>query len=514
MLRPVTHFCSLLTLLGLILTILSPMQANASMSEFRQLFLHGQCNQLKQPLKTYRLALIKEGRRNLQIDYMLAACLCPSPGAEALRKLPHVYRHLTRSDIDQVKHMAWNCSSGAEIVEYIPPGRAIVSGKGGSRFVEAKSSQMSDRLADQYAARIFDKSEREKAVNAVKSAGFHSVVTTPNFVLTGDVGEAALSQAGQLMEKVLKGFHIRFGFEQTRTLITVYLFKNRNEMRQHARTMHDIEVSPELWAYTFPLDASITIWHSGGLGTVGHEVLHALLDQNAPYLPPWLNEGAAALFEEFRLTPDGRIQGTFRQNHWRLQYLHDGDIPRLDALLAMDWGEFDQPGGLQANHATAKFFAMFLQEKKWLGTLLDAYSQNDLFAHTQDERIFKKLLGNGVDAVAREFEQWLAAKVGVSSAKDVLESLTLTNSARYLGRQSDMNRYEWTVYMRGPERSLNQIESVTYHLHKTFANPVRLGDRSRKGHPLTSRGWGVFTLKARVTLKNGASREYTHRLNF
>jgi hypothetical protein len=438
---------------------------------------------------------------------MLSVCLCRLPGLIALRQLPSVYRHLTSADQAQIQEAAWQCDSDSTAFAYIPPGRAVVEGKGGREIIRQRSN-MSDRSVDMYEARIFDKARKDDAVASLKSRGFHTVVTTQNFILTGNIGESALKSTGELMENVLGSFVSQFGFARPRTLITVYLYEDKQAMMEHAWEQHSVTIPSSMWAYTFPLDASITIWRSGGLGTVGHEVFHALLDQNAPYAPPWLNEGAAALFEEFRLTSDGRIEGTFRLDHWRVPYLHSAQHISLKQLLGMDWAKFDDNRRLQQNHSMAKFFVMYLQHQQKLRGVLSEYIRHDLFDGSKTDAILVNQLGKDLNQIASEFEQWLLAKV--PPLPNVLDSISLSNSAR----QIDNNTYKWTAYIQGSNQDLEQISYVTYYLHPTFKPNVRQGDASQKGHPLTANGWGVFELKAIVVLKDGQHREYKHMLKF
>lgn len=494
-----------------LLMIHSPLLGAANgMAEFRSQFQAGRCNLLEQPLRSYRSALLERGRINLQVDYMLAVCRCRIPGLTALRQLPSVYRHLTPADRRQIEDAEAKCDSGIPIATLIPPGRARVEGKGGSRIV-AERSQMSDEVADRYERRIFDKGSKEAALASLQSRGFAPAIATGNFVLTGDVDRAALRSTGRLMDDAVDRFASQFRLQAPRTLITVYLFKHKADMRAHARTEHGIQIPAELWAYTFPLDASITVWVSGGLGTVGHEVMHALLDQNAPYAPPWLNEGTAALFEEFRHTRNGGIEGTFRDNHWRVPHLRSTGPTPLRELLYMDWAQFDDAQSLQRNHATAKFFAMYLQERNKLRDVLAEFSEHDLFESAEVERALTKRLGSNLNDTARDFNRWLSEKIGTPGAVgSILDEIRLNNSARYIGN----NTYEWTAFIEGASHHLAQIEQVVYYLHPSFPRTVYEGDASQANHPITATGWGEFELKARVVLKNGQRREYRHWLQF
>jgi transcription initiation factor IIF auxiliary subunit len=58
---------------------------------------------------------------------------------------------------------------------------------------------------------------------------------------------------------------------------------------------------------------------------------------------------------------------------------------------------------------------------------------------------------------------------------------------------------------------------VEYKLHPTFTNPVRIINRRGSGphaFPLTTSGWGTFTITIRVYYKDGTHQRLTHSLRF
>ena len=72
--------------------------------------------------------------------------------------------------------------------------------------------------------------------------------------------------------------------------------------------------------------------------------------------------------------------------------------------------------------------------------------------------------------------------------------------------------WKWSIWIDGSNRELDQVKEVSYTLHPTFPNPVRtIADRSSKFRLKTS-GWGVFTIRAKVTKKNGEEVKLKHQL--
>jgi transcription initiation factor IIF auxiliary subunit len=99
-------------------------------------------------------------------------------------------------------------------------------------------------------------------------------------------------------------------------------------------------------------------------------------------------------------------------------------------------------------------------------------------------------------------------------SRATLQQISADNTARDLGN----GRWYWTVFIKPPPDILDQIESVEYTLHPTFANPVqRVYDKGRdpnQAFPFSAAGWGVFTIKIRVFTKDGQYQDLTHYLHF
>jgi transcription initiation factor TFIID/TFIIF subunit len=72
--------------------------------------------------------------------------------------------------------------------------------------------------------------------------------------------------------------------------------------------------------------------------------------------------------------------------------------------------------------------------------------------------------------------------------------------------------WSWSVWIDGKADELRAVDSVTYSLHPTFANPVRKVTDKRSKFRLTENGWGGFTIYARVDLKTGKKRNLKHDL--
>lgn len=86
--------------------------------------------------------------------------------------------------------------------------------------------------------------------------------------------------------------------------------------------------------------------------------------------------------------------------------------------------------------------------------------------------------------------------------------LQLAQDDEYLGDDT----WRWSVWLDVDEPTLQRVSWVEYHLHSTFATPVRrVTDRDSRFR-LDARGWGVFELRANVRLDDDTTVELRHML--
>lgn len=82
-------------------------------------------------------------------------------------------------------------------------------------------------------------------------------------------------------------------------------------------------------------------------------------------------------------------------------------------------------------------------------------------------------------------------------------SYSLRNKSEYLGKQGDTDWWRWTAYIDVDNNdTLDDVDYVEYLMHSSFRNPVKRVRHIEGGFPISAKGWGTFTLKARVVFKN------------
>lgn len=87
-------------------------------------------------------------------------------------------------------------------------------------------------------------------------------------------------------------------------------------------------------------------------------------------------------------------------------------------------------------------------------------------------------------------------------------SLKIEQSEKYEGD----DWWSWSVWIEGPKRDLDAVESVEYTLHHTFRDPVRTIKTRQNGFKLSTGGWGVFPIYARASRKDGSIVRLKHQL--
>ncbi len=92
--------------------------------------------------------------------------------------------------------------------------------------------------------------------------------------------------------------------------------------------------------------------------------------------------------------------------------------------------------------------------------------------------------------------------------------VSLNVTPRNWSRQIEPGWWEWGIYIEGAQTELDRIRCVEYTLHPTFPNPVRVVCSRPDRFELTARGWGTFTVKIKLMLKDGSMRQLAHPLQF
>ena len=74
--------------------------------------------------------------------------------------------------------------------------------------------------------------------------------------------------------------------------------------------------------------------------------------------------------------------------------------------------------------------------------------------------------------------------------------------------------YRLNIWVEADGIDLSTINSITYHLHETFDNPVRVITDHQTAFVLTTAAWGSFLLFADINFKDGSIWRIERYLNF
>ncbi len=72
--------------------------------------------------------------------------------------------------------------------------------------------------------------------------------------------------------------------------------------------------------------------------------------------------------------------------------------------------------------------------------------------------------------------------------------------------------FDWAIWIEGDKTTLQTIKKVTYYLHDTFPDPVRVKWKATTKFKLKTSGWGTFMIYIHILLKDGQEVEQSHYL--
>jgi hypothetical protein len=240
---------------------------------------------------------------------------------------------------------------------------------------------------------------------------------------TGYVETSDLVRAGEDLEKYARFFISEYGMQAPSHLITIYFTPGVDQLRSLARKIHGIALAPGSIGYSFPGDQSMVAWADGkAYGTFAHELFHLMVRGNFGDAPPWLDEGMAALYEVSGFENDRAVGVT----NWRGKILRElwATRPSLRQLVQMDRSSFDDiddapyrgdgreelvAGAKQAvNHATARYFMLYLQERGQLRRVYEAFFNRKVTDQPgrQAIELLESELQRSIDQVDADFAEW------------------------------------------------------------------------------------------------------------
>lgn len=252
---------------------------------------------------------------------------------------------------------------------------------------------------------------------------------------------AQLASVGRTLNRFIGFLETTYGIARPDYFVTVWLMPGNYDVREAAARLHGLEVSPATVGYAFVDDASVVGAVSGtAVGTILHELFHLLARNRFGDIPQWLDEGMAALYE----VSGRRGDRYFGLANWRGAVLRElwSLRPSVEDLIRAEWFLFDDPAqaatvedGMRhpesffereeaarqaASMATARYFALFLQEQGQLAAVFEAVrdggalddptlAAREIDARARAVGLVEATLGRPLADVDAEFVAWLRA---------------------------------------------------------------------------------------------------------
>jgi hypothetical protein len=310
----------------------------------------------------------------------------------------------------------------------------VMRGKGYNYRLKDEYREVSRPLAlpaSTYASRLKQHLTEKEATALVAATtqgyGSPSIALSEHFMLanyTRANSRAVLEKA----ENSLRFFRETYGLRIPTAKITVYAAPNFQALAELATRAHGATLADNNIGFSVLADQSIfTIDPAGNALTLNHELMHILLDYNAPYLPAWLAEGLPALYEGCERRGDALVG----LPNWRGDVIRSfaEEHPPTLSVLRMPSNEFDsqhQIGDLwsvnnveQVNHhSLARYFALYLQEQGWLQPVVVAllrYQPLDesFDTYTSSVAVIEHETGKSYAELEQAFNGWLVSVAGI-----------------------------------------------------------------------------------------------------
>lgn len=93
-----------------------------------------------------------------------------------------------------------------------------------------------------------------------------------------------------------------------------------------------------------------------------------------------------------------------------------------------------------------------------------------------------------------------------------MTKINFDNYSKKIYSKGDTKRFQWRVFVNENESILDTIENITYLLHPTFADPLRVIKNLESKFALESSGWGEFDIQITIKFKNGEETKQTYHL--
>ncbi len=337
---------------------------------------------------------------------------------EAMRKCGNGIRNAS-AGMTTIINVVCKASAGVRGKEYHYVGEGDIIRSSPIEVIAPKTlAELKARLTS-----ILNPSKAVEKISMIVGPGFE-IRTYGRFVIASNNPRTDFSEIKRRLEVYRNFFSSSFGLKLPPYMVTIYIVDNIGELRRLASKLHGFKLPSSSIGYCSRDDMSILVLCKYRLtGTLFHELFHLMARTTFGDIPPWLDEGVAALYEVSKIEGNGVIgiknwRGKVLQDLWNIR-------PGIRELVSMNWDTFDDEGeggrrtaDKQAvNHATARYFMLYLQNHNKLATVfrkIQSLTPENYEVHPVDDaiKILESVLGKSIDKIDVDFSSWLRIEVG------------------------------------------------------------------------------------------------------
>lgn len=253
--------------------------------------------------------------------------------------------------------------------------------------------------------------QRTKLIAAVRGelgSNVSQEVIADYYVLLGS--KAAVAQSTDFVRRVLQAyFHGRFDKGVSRPL-PILLFPDAGSYQAYCEKNSG---APCISRFGFfePAAYRLVMNLGPGIGTLSHELVHPILEQDFPGAPTWLNEGIASLYEAPVMPKAGEIHGA---KNWRYPRLIQGlrsaaehEHATIAFLMRTTLSGF-RDGKEDLHYAAARYLCQWLDTQGLLWPFYHRY--RDSFSQDpRGEASFQAIVGEAPAEAQPKWERWVKA---------------------------------------------------------------------------------------------------------
>jgi hypothetical protein len=416
-------------------SIIQVVQSQEELNRLRSMWREERYSEVVPLLIEYRYN--KPYGKNIEVDYMIATSACRTSnlrqeGYKFFRWILSHYR-LYKSNQRLVENEMERCDSSPRPIYFDFVTLWSTWGPAGAKgktyyWIDSKNAAIAndpvevvrELTREELNERLFQIPQRNSAIEFVGNlvGSRFKIESVGHFLIASASGhsQAELRTLGLNLERYLHFFSSQYQMTIPPYFITIYLVPYIEKLQDLAENIHGIRVSESSIGYSFRDDLSIVgVIPRMLYGTIAHELFHLMVRNNFGDIPPWMDEGMAALYEVSRITDEGIIglpnwRGVILEKFWNLR-------PSIKKLVEMDWLSFDNVEGdyeakqQATNHATARYFILYLQDKQKLVEVYNAFRQRkvediEIDPGADAVELIESVLQKPLSEVDEDFVKW------------------------------------------------------------------------------------------------------------